>query len=294
MRLVLSALGLVAFSFVATAATSAVTVRGEGTQAEQHLFRHLIDGHDPKPTKSKKLNSFRQRRQQLSLSQGLRHRSLTQSSSLAHQQQQQQPAQQQQRDLQDGSLPLGIWMTRGYGYVIQVTQGADGFFVEALLEETATSCVLLDEPLEDAVEGIELVDNSTAIIDVGNMVPYTADKIDNFQGACASGLTEPDGTVLQDFDILVQTFNEHYAYFQERGVDDWTDLADQARASLSVNSTVDELVVALEFILQPYKTPMSMLISMMKPWIWITTFNPNPTRFSKDFWTSISIKPTPP
>ena len=119
----------------------------------------------------------------------------------------------------------------------------------AVLEETSISCVFVTDILEDVVDDIEVVDANTVKFDVGTNVPYTLDKIDAFQGDCANGLTPGDGTVLQDFDIIVETFNQHYSYFEDRGITDWQGITSQARQSLTTNSNNQDLAFVLESIL---------------------------------------------
>jgi hypothetical protein len=149
----------------------------------------------------------------------------------------------------------GLWTTRGYGLVLNVTNGEI-----ALMEETDISCILV------VVGPVDSLSELTGIIDyqvdgdvvtwTGGASPIIADRVDATQGACDNGLTLVAGNVgymrdpLLDFDILAKTFDEHYAFFDLRGIN-WNELTTAARMNLTKNSTDDELLKAFASILLP-------------------------------------------
>lgn len=147
-------------------------------------------------------------------------------------------------------VPDGIWTSRGYGFVMEVVDGTLN-----PLEETAISCVP-NENLLYIIDGFQ-VDGDVANITALRFVPYFIfDRAESFQSGCANGTTPIKGDenyvrdALVDYDILDQTFAEHYAFFELRGID-WDMLTSEARATLTSNSTDDELLEAFKTILGP-------------------------------------------
>ena len=176
-------------------------------------------------------------------------------------------------DSMEGLLPPGIWNPRGYAYVLNVSLSDSGQADVDVLEETAISCIRNNALLE-YIEGFHVVATDengaarTALVDTGINVPWVFDRVDTFVAGCADGLTptvfDDDPAVreafaldwLQIYDIFVQTFAEHYAFFDLRGVDWPTSTAttrlvleQQEQASLTptdVFIAMAELVIPLE------------------------------------------------
>ena len=67
---------------------------------------------------------------------------------------------------------------------------------------------------------------------------------------------------LVDYDILVQTFNEHYGFFEHRGINNWDEMTEEARKTLTEDSTDEELLAAFQSILQPLKDGHVMVTSL--------------------------------
>jgi len=159
------------------------------------------------------------------------------------------------RNQEDPSqLPDGIWTFRGYGYVIQVTNGT-----ATLFEETDISCIV-NPILLMGVTGTQ-VEGDVANITVFRFIPYfVLDRTDSFQSACAQGITPVISdenytrNALEVFDILDQTFVEHFAHFENRldgGMSEWVMKTMEARANLTSDSTDDELVSTFQSLLIP-------------------------------------------
>ena len=125
-----------------------------------------------------------------------------------------------------------------------------------MIQETAISCIRSDDLLQfiDSVE----VDGNVATANISVLVnPYVFDRVDVSSTGCANGLTPTIGDsdysrdALVDFDIFSQWFVEHYAFFEERNID-WTSLTAQARATLSANSTDEELFDVMKSLVDPF------------------------------------------
>jgi carboxyl-terminal processing protease len=146
-------------------------------------------------------------------------------------------------------VPDGIWVSRGNGWVLK-----SGNWQLQGYEETAISCL----PRQDLLEFIQDIQVDGDILTVkaeGSITEYIFDKVTTPPGFCAQGIT-PYGNdytrnALQVFDILVQTFQEHYPYFHLREIDDWRSFTAPIRKTLSPDSSNDELIDAFSSILLP-------------------------------------------
>ena len=152
-------------------------------------------------------------------------------------------------------LPNGIWNFRGYGYTLQVVDG-----VPTLLDETETTCIPAIQMLLMGIHNVD-VTGDVAKVYVYRFVPYfVLDRSDSFQRGCKNGVSpiigDPDYVrdALVDFDILSTTLTEHFAHFENRldgGRPEWNTRTIQARATLTSDSSDDELVEAFESMLMP-------------------------------------------
>lgn len=81
---------------------------------------------------------------------------------------------------------------------------------------------------------------------MGTVVPYYLDRVESPQAGCITGFTPRLGDEdythdpLVTFDILDQSFVEHYAFFDLREID-WEATTAEARSTLTSNSTGEEL-----------------------------------------------------
>jgi carboxyl-terminal processing protease len=155
------------------------------------------------------------------------------------------------RQMQQLDLPDGVWTSRGYGFALDQTSNASSIF-----QETKISCVPVQELRVGFLLDYEVLNNDTATFDVGSAALYVFDRTDDFQPGCADGVTAVIGEedyvrdALNIFDIFDQTFVEHYAFFELRGID-WEAITEAARAALTANSTDEELTDAMISVLEP-------------------------------------------
>jgi len=148
-------------------------------------------------------------------------------------------------------LPEGIWTTRGYGYALASFNGTLNLF-----EETSISCILIDDTF--ALPDVSFPTEDTAETFGFGLGRYDLDWSEDFQGACANGTTpvvgddDYESNPLVVFDIVAQTYREHYAYFELRGID-WEGLVEESRGKLTMNATDQELHEVLVSMLTPLK-----------------------------------------
>jgi len=155
----------------------------------------------------------------------------------------------------------GIWRTEGYGHIVTVA-GAQARFWEV----TAVSCLLgFDsgvETLDDAeIEAALIIESPSVRIDVlrgdspdekwlsidGLASRRRLVRIGSLPAKC--GEDRADDPVF-DFDVFWQTFQEHYPFFEMKGVD-WAAVRQQERSHVSSETTDQELFGILEGMIEP-------------------------------------------
>ncbi len=129
---------------------------------------------------------------------------------------------------------VGTWEQRGYGQWLDID--ASGF---TLYETTQNSCIQsLSGTFEDWQQIIlkSEANSSTLSIDQTTVASYTLDKRDALPENCAQGVIN---TPTNNFQILWDTFNENYAFFDERNVDwqdQYTKYSPQIEDSMGLNA----------------------------------------------------------
>jgi hypothetical protein len=116
----------------------------------------------------------------------------------------------------------GLWKQEGYGNLIEVTD------TQVLIYEISSQHCLLTESY--SFEEISLripyvlvnggrtriqTDPETNIIDIHS---YAYQRIDHYPESCLYGITSQTLSPVDNFNVFWHTFNENYAYFDERGV----------------------------------------------------------------------------
>lgn len=115
-----------------------------------------------------------------------------------------------------GPLPDGIWRTSGYGYILEANAGK-----LTIYDETRVACIL--NSVSDGPEAEEYIGKTEldaagnhAILHAGiSLIP--ADRLRKLPGRCKPAHADTDP--LRNFNVLWQTFDEHYAFFDTRKVD---------------------------------------------------------------------------
>ncbi len=146
---------------------------------------------------------------------------------------------------QDGQSPDGIWLSHGYGMLIEIN-GEEA----AIYDITPVSCsplfdstALQDYHVQLEVENGELImrDNKTLYI--------TAARLESMPELCANGGTVSDDPEL-NFEALWHDFNDQYAFFDLYGVD-WQAQYEQYRPLVTPDTTPEELFVILSDMIRP-------------------------------------------
>ncbi|MGI9437781.1 MAG: S41 family peptidase [Geminicoccaceae bacterium] len=145
----------------------------------------------------------------------------------------------------------GLWRSRGYGTIAQVDGGS-----VRLIEQTGKTCLLSDSySTEEFVAEIEGKPDFEAgrftLGHEGTLSTITFDRLDDggFNSLCPEGLTRRSSDPELNFEVLWQTFDEHYAFFTEREVD-WDAAYNRFRPQITKNTPDQALAEILGRMLE--------------------------------------------
>lgn len=140
----------------------------------------------------------------------------------------------------------GVWERSGYGVLLNVDGNALTVF-----EATRASCYLRDSGATAEFIGefpiVEVEGDQLQLSESELGKPAIFDRIDSLPAVCDNPIGE---SITEQFDHVWHTFNDYYAFFNERGVD-WMSQYDQWRPTLSDQSSEDDLAQALIGLLTP-------------------------------------------
>lgn len=140
----------------------------------------------------------------------------------------------------------GIWERPGYGLIFDI-EGGD----IAIFEATRTSCHLRDAgSLAEFIAEFPIthtVDDQLQLSESTLGQPAVFERSDSLPVVCDNPIGD---SVVEQFDHVWHTFNDYYAFFNERNVD-WLAQYDLWRPVLSDQSSEEELAEALIGLLEP-------------------------------------------
>jgi carboxyl-terminal processing protease len=145
-------------------------------------------------------------------------------------------------------LPIGLWRSRGYGWVLDV--GGDGAF--NVRDVTALSNVLVDGgPAGSFFDAFERAadDSGLSLRHRGDVTAYRFDRI---EAIALPSAIQSDRDQLRNFDVLARCFEEHYAFFALRGVD-WREACAVARERVRREGSEESLWAAALDLIGPLK-----------------------------------------
>ncbi len=133
---------------------------------------------------------------------------------------------------------LGTWMSRGYGWAIEVNSKTIRIY-----DTTKISCTPNAEyPIQMLAEDMSVSDNVLSFS--RGITTYTLDRISELPDLCAKKLSKRDRKNPElNFEVLWNTFNDHYVYFDNRKVD-WQKSYEKYRPAITQKTTQEELFVA--------------------------------------------------
>jgi carboxyl-terminal processing protease len=141
------------------------------------------------------------------------------------------------KDIDPGKKPAvleGIWQSEGYGYIMDIKNGK-----ATVYDYTSTTCLrktfFFDSP------GFEVVNWDVSLNAKGDELLYKAKgpltefrfkRINKLPQICENGGIAPTTDAQVNFDVLWQTFEDHYAFFNLRQVD-WKLLRNKYRPQVT-------------------------------------------------------------
>lgn len=111
----------------------------------------------------------------------------------------------------------GIWKQEGYGRILEIKDSAYVYY-----NTTSSSCIpLVKGKLIDRFEIVSASSNKL-ILNPGDIVDYVFYKADTLPQLCRTKQLLVDNNYKNNFNVFWDTFNEHYAFFNERNIN-WQD-----------------------------------------------------------------------
>jgi len=149
------------------------------------------------------------------------------------------------------SFPEGTWLSRGYGYGLEV----EGESV-VVYEVTSLSCVAILEGRETLESILASTDHEGDLFTIrpeGSLTEIVFDR-EPLPDTCAFGTAVPgdpgyEYDPLFTWDVMDAHFREHYAHFERRGVD-WDDRSAHYRGMLDDGSDEDTLFETMGALLR--------------------------------------------
>lgn len=138
----------------------------------------------------------------------------------------------------------GIWQARGYGWVMELNAETLKIY-----DITKMSCTASQEyPTTMLSKDLTVVDNVLTLSRGVNR--YTFDRLSVLPDLCTKRLSKKERKdPIFNFEVLWNSFNDQYAYFEERGVD-WQKSYEKYRKQISDKTSDAELLVICDQMLE--------------------------------------------
>jgi hypothetical protein len=128
----------------------------------------------------------------------------------------------------------GIWQSEGYGYVMDIKDGR-----ATVYDYTSSTCLkksfFFDSPGFDVAGwdvSLDAKGNELLYKAKGPITEFRFRRIKKLPPVCENGGIKPTTDAKVNFDVMWQTFQDHYAFFKLRNVD-WKGLRNQYRAQVT-------------------------------------------------------------
>lgn len=141
----------------------------------------------------------------------------------------------------------GVWIQEGYGRILLIKDSIYTYY-----NTTESSCLPLIENgvLTDRFSLVELKDNNL-ILNPGGIVDYRFKRTSILPEKCESINLTLDHSPQNNFNVLWNTFNSHYAFFNERGID-WNEIKEQSDSRLKNIKSDKQLYDYFTDIFKPF------------------------------------------
>ncbi len=145
----------------------------------------------------------------------------------------------------------GVWQSVGYGRIVKIEAGN-----YKMADITKISCLpMLDGEISEFGDALRLTNDTLVLQDGINSYYFT--RIDDAPPICKKDSPERTEAVSKandpeyNFDVLWQTFNDHYAYFELRKID-WDSMYKQYRPRVTKETTPVALYRIMDEMLEAF------------------------------------------
>ncbi|MEZ4859191.1 MAG: S41 family peptidase [Flavobacteriaceae bacterium] len=136
----------------------------------------------------------------------------------------------------------GTWESLGYGRLLTIEN--ENFEIK---DYTAISCIAsMKGKLEELTDKITLINDTLTIANGINNYFFVRSNSDK----CVNQKKKKDDPIY-NFEVLAETFKNHYAYFKERNID-WDKMYPKYRSRITKNTTNLELYIAIKEMLDEF------------------------------------------
>ena len=141
----------------------------------------------------------------------------------------------------------GIWIQEGYGRIIHIQ---DSIYTYYNTTENLCLPLISDGVLTDRFHIIDLNKNKL-ILNPGGIVNYHFKRIEKLPKNCKTKDQKLDHSPENNFTILWNTFENHYAFFEQREVN-WDAIKQQSKQRLKDIKTDEQLYSFFNEIIEPF------------------------------------------
>ena len=151
-----------------------------------------------------------------------------------------------QRPIPNKSIS-GVWIQEGYGRIITITDSTYTYF-----NTTENSCLPLmaNGKLTDRFRIVDFK-NDTLILNPGGIVDYSFIRSDKLPEYCINNNTNKNNSPELNFSVLWNTFNEHYAFFEQRNIN-WDRVKVESQEKLNNIKSDKELYLLFLDVLKKF------------------------------------------
>lgn len=147
----------------------------------------------------------------------------------------------------------GVWQSEGYGLVVELAAGKVNVY-----ETTAVSGIKKYEgtysnnkiQFDDLKLNVNINNGKLVVQNEDLGVYYSAQRIKELPQTCQNGGMQDTLDPITNFEVFWHTFNEHYAFFQLRGVN-WNSQYQLFRPRVNSNTSQEELLAIFAEMIRP-------------------------------------------
>ncbi len=184
----------------------------------------------------------------------------------------------------------GIYKTQGYGWILEIDDTTVSIY-----DITTISCLPNKQYPKTIFETKARFEDDMLVVEVG-ISTYFLKKLPKLPDLCSKTLSKNQrNDPFYNFDVLWNTFNDQYAYFETRNVD-WQKSYDTYRSKINENTSEAELFIICYEMLQEFNdghVDIEAPDKVMEKAAKIANWNPQPDPEIKKLYKAISKKYIP-